>query len=261
MNFSLPLLRQEPLNEYNYIKVIRQNIKYTLVTLLTFLYVSCNSEKEKATTYPDIHIVGAMKNIMWKGELASRVNFDTIQNKTGLYGLGPESFLTGEVLINDGKSYISQVTSDSTMAVTKTWNASAPFFVYANVTEWNNIELPDNIKTIRELETFIDQKTTDYKRPFAFKLEGTIANATIHIQNLPKGTQVSSPDEAHQGQVNYRLIHDSVTIVGFFSTKHQGIFTHHDSMLHMHLITQDESKMGHLDELEINTMTLYLPKK
>jgi acetolactate decarboxylase len=29
----------------------------------------------------------------------------------------------------------------------------------------------------------------------------------------------------------------------------------------MHLITKDESKMGHLDELEIGQMKLYLPKK
>jgi acetolactate decarboxylase len=29
----------------------------------------------------------------------------------------------------------------------------------------------------------------------------------------------------------------------------------------MHLITKDESKMGHLDELEIKKMKLYLPKK
>jgi acetolactate decarboxylase len=29
----------------------------------------------------------------------------------------------------------------------------------------------------------------------------------------------------------------------------------------MHLITQDESKMGHLDELQIDEMKLYLPRK
>ncbi len=91
-------------------------------------------------------------------------------------------------------------------------------------------------------------------------MQGTISNALIHIQNLPKGAKVSSPEEAHQGQVNYELKDEEVEIIGFFSTKHQGIFTHHDSFLHMHLITKDKSKMGHLDELEISEMTLYLPK-
>jgi len=92
-------------------------------------------------------------------------------------------------------------------------------------------------------------------------LEGKIVEAAIHIQNLPKGSTVSSPKEAHQGQVNYSLENESVEIVGFFSTEHQGVFTHHDSFLHMHLISQDESKMGHIDSLEIDEMSLFLPKK
>ena len=66
--------------------------------------------------------------------------------------------------------------------------------------------------------------------------------------------------EAHQGQVNYTLTNENVEIVGFYSTKHQGIFTHHDSFLHMHLITTDEQKMGHLDAVQLKEMKLFLPK-
>jgi acetolactate decarboxylase len=123
------------------------------------------------------------------------------------------------------------------------------------------MELPSNVKTIQDLEKFIDNKTTESKRPFAFKLIGKVSSAIIHIQNLPRGTKVSSPDEAHQGQVNYNIANQDAEIIGFFSTEHKGVFTHHDSFLHMHLITTDNSKMGHLDELEIGEMKLYLPKK
>lgn len=243
------------------------NIKKLTFGLLTIgPMISCNSTpKEKNTpetaTYPDIKIVGAMKNVMWKGELGSSIDLDTISDKNGLYGLGPVSYLTSELLINNGKSYVSKVTSDSTMTVEKTFKTSAPFFVYGNVTEWNVIDLPSEIKTIQDLENFIEDKATKFKRPFAFKLIGQASNAIIHIQNLPKGAKVSSPKEAHQGQTNYELENEIVEIIGFFSTEHKGIFTHHDSYLHMHLITKDESKMGHLDELEISKMKLYLPKK
>lgn len=119
--------------------------------------------------------------------------------------------------------------------------------------------MPSELKTISDVERFIDKKTKHYKRPFAFKLIGNVSSAIIHIQNLPEGTNVSSPDEAHQGQTNYRLSNEDVQIIGFFSTEHQGVFTHHDSFLHMHLITKDESKMGHLDDLEIGKMKLFLP--
>lgn len=238
------------------------DIKQLAIVLLTIGLLSCNSTpKEKNTeTYSDIKMVGAMKNVMWKGELGGRIDLDTISNKNGLYGLGPVSYLRGELLINNGKSYVSKVTSDSTMTVEKTFETSAPFLVYGNVTEWDDIELPSDLKTIKDLETFVDNKTTEFKRPFTFKLIGQVSSAIIHIQNLPEGTKVTSPAEAHQGQTNYTIENEDVEIIGFFSTKHKGIFTHHDSFLHMHLITKDERKMGHLDELEIGEMKLYLPK-
>lgn len=183
------------------------------------------------------------------------------EDKNGLYGLRPQSYLTGELMINNGVSYLSKVSSDSTMTVEKNFDVAALFFVYANVMEWGEVMLPANVKTIPELEKFISTRTPEYKRPFTFKLIGKVSTAKIHVQNLPPGTKVSSPQEAHQGQVNYEVKDTEAEIVGFFSTEHQGIFTHHDSFLHMHLITADERMMGHLDEVEIEDMTLFLPKR
>src|SRR5690554_2825150 len=168
-------------------------IKKVLFGILILGILGCNSNKKTNNaieTYPEIHIVGAMKNVMWKGELGASIQLDTISNKKGLYGIGPESYLTGELLINDGQSYVSKVTSDSTMTVEKTFDVSAPFFVYANVNEWNEIELASDIKTMKDIENLVDSKTTQSKRPFALKLTGKIAKALIHIQNLPKGTKV-----------------------------------------------------------------------
>ncbi|MBS3737813.1 MAG: alpha-acetolactate decarboxylase, partial [Psychroflexus sp.] len=100
-------------------------MKQLTFALLIIGLISCNSTtKEKNTeeteSYSDIKFVGAMKNVMWKGELGSSIDLDTISDKKGLYGLGPVSHLKGELLINNGKSYVSKVTSDSTMTVEKT---------------------------------------------------------------------------------------------------------------------------------------------
>ncbi len=231
------------------------------LTLNSCNFTSKEQNPQHQETYPDIQIVGAMKNVMWKGELGSSIDLDTITDRNGLYGLGPLSYLAGELLINNGECYVSKVTSDSTMSVEKTFDASAPFFVYGRVIQWSETALPQSIKSIQDLETFIDEKTKDHKRPFAFKLIGRVSSAVFHIQNLPAGTKVSSPAEAHQGQVKYQVSNENAEVIGFFSTEHQGIFTHHDSYLHMHIITEDEKKMGHVDELEIGEMVLYLPLK
>jgi acetolactate decarboxylase len=242
------------------------SIKNLAIGLISIGLASCNlSEKEQKSndTYPDIEVIGTMRNVMWKGELSSVISLDTIQNKKGLYGLGPEAYLTGELLINDGQSFVSSVLPDSKMIVEQTFKVQAPFFVYANVTEWEELILPDTVINIKDLEEFIDQNTEKHKRPFVFKLIGRASIAEIHIQNLPKGKKVSSPDDAHLGQINYKLENEVVEIIGFFSTQHQGVFTLHDSFLHMHLITGDKKQMGHLDSIKFKrgNMMLYLPQK
>ena len=234
------------------------NFKTTLLGLTILTLTSCSKAQQ---TTSEVKIVGKMKNVMWKGQLYGSINLDTIANKTNLYGLGPVEYLTGEILIIDGKSYKSTVTSDTTMKVEETYDIKAPFFGYANISKWTEQTLPDSIQTIQQLETYLDIVTKNSPRPFMFKLTGTVEQATIHIVNLPKGSKVSSPDEAHQGQKNYELKNAQAEIIGFFSTEHKAIFTHHHTYLHMHLITTDRQKMGHLDEVlfKKGTMKLFLP--
>ena len=229
--------------------------------LLSTLFTLSLAQTIAQSKTENVTIVGAMKNVMWKGQLYGTIALDTIKEKTHLYGLGPVEYLKGEVLIIDGKSYKSTVASPTEIKVEETYNIKAPFFGYKNISKWKEQALPDSIQNIKQLEKYLDVITKKSKRPFLFKLSGTISQATIHIVNLPTGTKVSSPDEAHTGQINYQLSEEPTEIVGFFSTEHKAIFTHHDTFLHMHLITSDRKKMGHLDDavFKKGTVKLYLP--
>jgi len=202
-----------------------------------------------------------MRSVMWDGELGGKIDLQTISDKENLYGLGPVEYLRGEIMILDGRAYKSTVTSDTTMKVEETYRIKAPFFGYATISEWSEQSLPDSIQTIQQLEEYLDSATKTSPRPFMFKLSGVAEEALIHIVNLPEGTEVRSPAEAHQGQTDYPLYNEEFEIVGFFSTEHQRIFTHHDTYLHMHLITTDRQKMGHLDDVlfEKGTLNLSLP--
>lgn len=237
-------------------------IKRVLLGVVLFGLFSCTSsikQSNASQNNSEVFIAGAMKNVMWKGALDGTIYLDTISEKEGLFGIGPVRNLRGEILVDDGVSYVSKVALDSTITVSQTFDVAAPFFVYATVNQWNEIHLSSKIKTIRDLENVIEEKRADFDKPFAFKLKGSISSASIHIQNLPEATKVSSPQEAHQGQMNYELKDEEVTIIGFFSTQHKGVFTHHDTHVHLHLMTNDKTKMGHLDDLEMEKMTLYLP--
>lgn len=235
------------------------NLKARLAGLVILTLINLLTSAQRPTHA--VKIVGQMKNVMWKGELHGNINLDTIANKTNLYGFGPTEYLAGEILIIDGRSYKSTVVSGNKMKVEETYNLKAPFFGYSNISSWTEQTLPDTIQTISQLEQYLDKLTKESPRPFLFKLKGTVEKATIHLVNLPKGSKVNSPEEAHRGQVNYRLQNEGADIVGFFSTEHKAIFTHHDTYLHMHLLTTDRQKMGHLDQalFKKGTMILYLP--
>lgn len=231
------------------------------VCKMDLVQVADNSETDVAGA-STVKIVGEMRRVMHKGELAGTISLDTISNKTHLYGLGPIEFLTGEIMILDGKAYVSTVVSDTSMKVEEMFSVKAPFFVYSNVNEWQEIDLPDSVQTLSQLESFLDGATQDHARPFTFKLTATIETGNVHIVNLPKGSQVHSPEEAHRGQVTYPVTNEPCDMVGFFSREHQGIFTHHDSYVHVHLLTQDKKKMGHVDEMTLvkGSAKLYISK-
>lgn len=202
-----------------------------------------------------------MKNVMWKGELDKVIRFDSLM-ASGTFAIGPLEGLRGEVLIFDGVPFISKVREDASLNVTKEPESGAPFLVYSLVQDWKQAEIPDSISTVPELENYLTQITSDKtKEPFPFRLAGTVEFADFHVQNLPEGSKVRSPEEAHRGQVNYFSRDLSVDLVGFYSQNHQGIFTHHDTYVHIHLLSTDRQQMGHVDNIrwEGGAMALYLP--
>jgi len=227
-----------------------------IVLLLAIILMGCQNDISQHAP----NAVGAMKNVMWKGELDGIIRADTIRPKEGLYGLGPLAGLQGELLINDGEIVVSTIDENQKIRVKKTTEASAPFFVYAHNSAWNEKKLPKNLTSTKDIEKYLKNEIGNYDEPFVFKLMGDISSAKIHVQNLSEGTKVRSPKEAHQGQVDFDVDPQSVEIIGFYSTRHQGVFTHHDSYIHMHLITDDGQYMGHLDEIEVKQMKIMIPK-
>lgn len=239
-------------------------MKNIIMLLAALSVAACSSGAKLGKAGPgEVHITGAMRDAMWKGEIYGKINMDTISDKTHLFGLGPVEYLSGELLIADGRCYRATVVSAEEMKVEEIWTVKAPFFVRAKVSAWKESALPDSIVSLPQLESYLNQITRKMRRPFAFQVKGPVETAQIHIVNLPPGTKVSSPDEAHQGIQHYTVSNREVLMLGFFSTEHQAVFTHHDTYMHLHLMTEDKKQMGHLEEARFKPgkMCLLLPGK
>ena len=155
------------------------------------------SLKTISTSESSVQIVGAMRNVMWKGQLGGVVQLDTLaKNRKGLYGLGPVEYLQGEILIYDGTTLVSTVNDEGNPVVKEIPQVSAPFFVYGHQDRWNSLELPETVHDIPSLEQFITSKTDHLTKPFVFKINATVEKAIYHIQDLPQGSIVRNPEEA-----------------------------------------------------------------
>ncbi|MBT4415247.1 MAG: alpha-acetolactate decarboxylase, partial [Flavobacteriaceae bacterium] len=194
-----------------------------LIIFLSFCFNSCEHSKEMN----NVKIIGLMSDVMWKGKMDGLISTDTISLK-GTYGLGPLENLKGEVLVFDGTTYISGINSNEKLYVNKVEAAKSPFFVYATEKNLEKVPLPSNVNNLSSLEKYIDQKFSKIEIPFVFILKGKWKNLNIHSVNLPAGSIVSSPKEAHEGLKNFTYENIDGYIVGFFSRKHKTIFTHHD---------------------------------
>jgi acetolactate decarboxylase len=237
-------------------------MKIKLLITLGFLLLMKNLTLLSQTPCHDFTITGDLKSVMKKGFLHGNIYIDTI-NKDHLYGMGPIAYLKGEITILNGTSYISTITDDSMMKIVETFDVRAPFLGYAHIANWDTLAIPDSVVTLKQLEVYLERLTQEADCPFFFQIKGVVAKALIHVVNLPEGSIIRSHDDAQSGKKSDYIIDKEVDILGFFSKNHTSVFTHHDSFLHMHLITKDLQHMGHIDDLILRKggHTLLLPKE
>lgn len=191
---------------------------------------------------------GAIRNTMFNGQLAGLIDLDSIA-KPGTFGIGPLEYLLGEVLLFDGMVFVSAMEKNLDMHVVQRTEVRAPFFVHQHVGEWATVELPDSVMDLHTLDAFLSARFATIGTPFAFRISGVMASTDIHIMDVPMGTEVNNPDDAHRHNKDHHLADSAMDLIGFFSTKHKAVFTHHDTNIHVHAITVERNWMGHVEDV------------
>ncbi len=213
---------------------------------------------------PLVKYAGSMSE-MGKNDFKPSIQLDTIRNNQHLFALGPFGKMQGEITVLNGMPLVAQVQADGSARVSQTWKAEAPFLVYANVTAWVSYEVKANISNMNDLQNAVEQlakqKGYDVSSPFPFRITTAITELTTHVVT-PRSADM--PGYQHgQNQANYTNQHISGELLGFYSEKHQGIYTPKDSYIHVHFISNDHAQMGHVDKIAISdgTLKIQLPAK
>jgi acetolactate decarboxylase len=235
------------------------------INRLYFLAIIVVSFIQNINAQQDIKIsaVGAI-NKLKETNFEPKIWLDTLSNKSHLYGLGPYGRLQGEITIVDGKPFYVSAYKKGKAVIGKKWDMKSPFFVYANVRDWDEFNIPDSITSISDIQNIVSNlaKSKGYntQNPFPFKIVGVLKNTTISIVT-PRSDKVTGYRKNVKQQIfSYKDI--SGKIIGFYSEKHQGIFTSSKSFIHVHFINNDDTIMGHLEKINAdkNSLKLLLPR-
>ncbi|GEM_PF-845498 len=226
---------------------------------------------ERGGEHGRVRWLGAMRNVMQKGDLSGHADLERLADLPHLYALGPLEGLRGEVTIFDGSPFITRVDNKvadndsgrtAGVVVDRSFRHKACFLVYAQVERWRELPVPESVTTLGALEEFIavsSRARLDATAPFPFLVRGTPAATEFHIVNKTDD-KPHSHDEHDKIKARFTLNSQPVEMLGFFSDRHQGIFTHHDSRVHIHVRAADSTTGGHVDVLKLRGgMTLLLP--
>ncbi len=237
-------------------------LKYIIILLTVISITSCGTDNKKINNFK-VEYNGALKNMMHKGDISAKVNLKEFENIEHFYALGAIENLKGEIQIFDSKSFNTAVI-DSTLNFDNSFNKKATLLVYASVNKWKSINIPDNIVTYEQLESYIGQTAKNNKikidEPFPFLLEGTPKLLDWHVINWKDGDMEHSHEKHISSGLNGTINNKQVKILGFYSDSHHAIFTHHTTNMHIHVKTVDNELAGHVDGLTLEKgMILKLP--
>jgi len=211
-----------------------------------------------------VEYFGALKNMMHKGDISAKASLNDFSNTNHLYALGAIENLKGEIQIFDSKPSNTMV-KDGALAFDDSFNKNATLLVYASVSKWRTIHIPDKIVTYEELEEHIEQVAKeagiDTDEPFPFLLEGTVKSFDWHVINWKDGDMEHSHEKHINSGLHGTISDRQVEMLGFYSNAHHAIFTHHTTNMHIHVRTADGKLAGHVDGLTIgNDLVLKLPE-
>jgi acetolactate decarboxylase len=241
--------------------MIMNLLRSILVLLMVVTLNGCAAQRTDESTN-EVRTLGANANL-GKGDFGSYADLRDLRGLRHLYALGPVQHLGGEVLIIDSVPYGVEV-RDQQLQVTSSWDFQPPFLVFSQIRHWKSIAIPDGIRSYSELEAWLgpaaQRQGLRDGQPFAFQLKATVAALTVTVMNRP-ASAVAGDRPTRSYQTTWDIGRGVADFIGFYSTQHAGVFLGADERMHIHAITRDRRKAGHVQAFQLLPGgTLYLPQ-
>lgn len=234
-----------------------KKIYLTLLIVVTLL--ACESDKNvwKVENH------GVLREIMQEQKIAANADLKDFENAPDLFALGALEGLSGEILILNSKPF-NGMANQGTLVFDKSFDQKATLLVSSQVAEWEIITIKETFNNLKELQGLVlaqaEMAGIDVAQPFPFRIKGDFQRINWHVINAKEAEEQNHAAFKKAG-LSGSGTYAEAEVLGFYSTQHEGIFTHHGSYLHLHFLSGDQFTMGHVDDIEQSgVIELYLPK-
>lgn len=223
---------------------------YSLLIIIMVCF-ACESPKTHTVTH-----YGAMRDIMHKGDISTKVKIDTL-DQVNLYGLGAVAQMQGEITVINGRTFVSKV-DDSLAIQGSSENVKAALFVLSQIDQWDTLKVEGGDDLELLIASTLKERSTVIPTPFM--VIGEPQMVSYHIINLDPNSKDKSDHKA--GAFTDTIKNRALTLLGFYADDAQGIYTHHDSGMHVHFMEESSFLTGHVDDVVLgnNEFKLLIPK-
>lgn len=229
---------------------------------IALLLSACTRETSPATESvaspraAKVRWFGALHEIMAEQKTEARVRIAEASAGPHTFGVGVLAELRGEVTILDDVAWIARPSGDGTASVSsqpvRDAQDGAALLVVADVESWRELTIVDDVQW-GELDTYLAAQVEAHgfaaQEPVPVVIRGPFADLRWHVLAGPAPSAADDHAAHLEGAITGRIPAASVptTLVGFFSRRHAGVFTHHDSYSHFHVVSAGDRVAAHVD--------------
>ncbi|MBT9457947.1 MAG: acetolactate decarboxylase [Burkholderiaceae bacterium] len=210
---------------------------------------------------------GHFKRMMHTGDTVGQVALAELPAGRGHWGVGALAGLRGELVMLDGRLLVSRGADPSGRVSEARSGEQAVLWAGAPVEAWQDQRLEAPLD-LAQMEVVLRERVRAQGRdpalPFVFLIEGRMAALRWHVVTGEASTHVK-----HSGHANTKsgmhVFDEPGTqdlLVGIYSgSALEGVVSHPGERLHLHFVSDDRTRSGHVDALQLVAgAVLRLPK-
>ncbi|MEH7828849.1 acetolactate decarboxylase [Gemmobacter denitrificans] len=216
----------------------------------------------------DLTVHGNFRHMMHTGETAGTVALDTLTVPSA-WGVGATAGLRGEVVIRDGAVLVSRGDDPDARLTPPEAGEQAVILAFGTVEDWQSVAIPHDMAPDR-LTHFIEMQAQslglDPQGGFPIRIEGSFPQLVWHVVtgDAPAlGGHGTGHGGGHANSQSGMNLYDEAgatgEIIGVYTgAALEGIASHPGERLHLHFVSGDGTRSGHIDEITISAGALLM---